>query len=386
MSQVHRIDARLATRVVKDLRQHGVNADGLLKEVGLRRADVSDPDNRIPYAAVLALIERAATTLGDASYGLRLGAAQEARDSGLLGFLMLNSPTLLDALTNAQRYFRVLGEGEDIEIERMGPHVTLRFRETDRALRGLRHNSEYIAAIIVRACRDMTRKRISPVRAEFMHGRPNARVAYADYLGCPVKFHAEWDALVYDAETMRLPVIGADSKLFKVLERACQKILGPTPKKQDILHDVRELVIDRLAKGTVQFDDVARELNMSSKTLERRLADRKTTFSALLDDDTERTRKTLPDRYRLAPGADRLPDRLLGTGSARACVQALDGHDAHAVPGKALLVPEYLALPVNLCRRRLMRIGLATSVSIDPRRSSSQVKKLSSRVNAGSCR
>ena len=284
MPHPHKIEARLATRVVGDLRRHGVNADGLLKEVGLRRADVSDPENRIPYSATIGLIERAATTLDDASYGLRLGAAQDTRDGGMLGFLMLNSPTLLDALSNAQRYFRVLGEGEDIEIERAGPHVTLRFRETDKALRGLRHNSEYIAAILVRACRDMTRKRISPVRAEFMHGRPNAKVAYAEYLACPVKFHAEWDALIYGAETMRLPVIGADSKLFRVLERACQKILGPTPKKQDIHHDVRELVIDKLAKGTVQFDDVARELNMSSKTLERRLAERKTTFSALLDD------------------------------------------------------------------------------------------------------
>src|ERR1700730_13910830 len=231
--------------------------------------------------------------LGDATYGLRLGAAQEAKDSGMLGFLMLNSPTLLDALTNAQRYFRVLGEGEDIEVERMGPHVTLRFRETDKALRGLRHNSEYIAAIIVRACRDMTRKRISPVRAEFMHGRPNAKVAYSDYLGCPVRFHAEWDALVYDANAMRLPVVGADSKLFKVLERACQKTLGPTPRKQDIVHDVRELVIDRLAKGTLHFDNVARELNMSSKTLERRLAARGTTFSSLLDD----IRSGLAKRY-----------------------------------------------------------------------------------------
>src|SRR5216683_3668307 len=293
MSKSHRIDARLATKVVDDLRKRGVNADGLVKEVGLRRADVSDTDNRIPYSATLALIERAATTLGDASYGLRLGAAQEAKDSGMLGFLMLNSPTLLDALSNAQRYFRVLGEGEDIEVERMGPHVTLRFRETDKALRGLRHNSEYIAAIIVRACRDMTRKRISPVRAEFMHGRPNAKVAYSDYLGCPVKFHAEWDALVYDANAMRLPVVGADSKLFKVLERACQKILGPTPRKPDIVHDVRELVIDRLAKGTLNFDNVARELNMSSKTLERRLAARGTTFSSLLDD----IRSGLAKRY-----------------------------------------------------------------------------------------
>jgi AraC-like DNA-binding protein len=139
----------------------------------------------------------------------------------------------------------------------------------------------------------MTRKHISPVRAEFMHGRPNAKVAYADYLGCPVKFHAEWDALIYDADTMRLPVIGADNKLLKVLERACQKILGPAPKKQDILHDVRELVIDGLAKGTVHFDDIARELNMSSKTLERRLADRDTTFTELTDE----IRNGLAKRY-----------------------------------------------------------------------------------------
>jgi len=284
MPMPHKIEARLACRVVEDLRQQGVRADDLLKEVGLRRSDVADPEARVPYAAVLSLIERAATLLGDPSLGLRLGASHEARDSGLLGFVVLNSPTLMDALRNLQRYFHVVGEGEDIEVERVGPHIVLRFRETDAALRGLRHNSEYIAAILVRACRDMTRKRVSPVRAEFMHGRPNGKVAYTDYLGCPVRFQAEWDALVYDAATMRLPVIGADSKLFKVLERACQKILGPTPRKRDIQHDVRELVIEGLAKGAVQFDAVARKLNMSSKTLERRLAERKTTFSALLDD------------------------------------------------------------------------------------------------------
>lgn len=293
MTRSQKIDARLAIKVVDDLRKHGVNVDNLIKEVGLRRTDVADPDTRIPYVAVLGLIERAASTLGDASYGLRLGAAHEARDSGLLGFVVLNSPTLLDAIANFQRYFYVVGEGEDIEVERMGSHVTLRFRETDRALRGLRHNSDYIAAVVVRACRDMTRKRISPVRAEFIHGKPHAEVAYADYLGCPVKFHAEWDALIYDADTMRLPVIGADNKLLKVLERACRNILGPTPKKKDILHDVRELVIDGLAKGTVHFDDIARELNMSSKTLERRLSDRDTTFTELTDE----IRNGLAKRY-----------------------------------------------------------------------------------------
>jgi AraC-like DNA-binding protein len=211
----------------------------------------------------------------------------------MLGFLMLNSPTLFDALSNIQRYHRVLGDGEDIEIVPRGPHFTLRFRETDKTLRGIRHNSEYIAAIIVRACRDLSRKRISPLRAEFMHGRPNGKIAYADYLGCSVRFHAKWDALVYDTNTIHLPVVGADSALLKVLERACQKILGPAPRRQNLVHDVRELMIEGLAKGTVNLNEIARMANMSGKTLERRLADKGTSFSAVLAD----IRSGLAKRY-----------------------------------------------------------------------------------------
>src|SRR5689334_15113869 len=57
----HKIEARLACRVVEDLRQRGVLADDLLKEVGLRRADVADPEARIPYAAFVGPRKRAAT-------------------------------------------------------------------------------------------------------------------------------------------------------------------------------------------------------------------------------------------------------------------------------------------------------------------------------------
>jgi len=285
MARPLKIAARPATFVVNDLKRRGISADALLKEVGLRRIDLDDPENRIPYTAVLGLIERAATITGDASYGLRLGAARDQHDSGLLGFVLLNSATLFDALVNLQRYFRVIGDGEDFEIERGGPHVTLKFRETDPDLRGLRHDSDYIAGMIVRACRDMTRKRsVSPVRAEFIHARPNRPVEYAEFLGCPVRFQADWDALVFAEDTLRLPVADADNRLLKALEQACRKILGPTPRKQDIVHDVRELIIDSLTKGAPRFEDVAKQLNMSSRTLERRLSGRGTTFSTLLDD------------------------------------------------------------------------------------------------------
>jgi AraC-like DNA-binding protein len=256
----------------------------LLKEVGLVRADLTSPEDRIPYAAYVGLIERAAVLLGDPGYGLKLGASRDVRDNGLLGYMALNSPTLRDALANIERYVRVTNEGIDavFEPDRQG-WFGLRFRETDASLRGLRHNSEQAAAQIVRGARELTRKRAAPVRVEFMHGRPNARIDYEGTLGCPIKFRAEWDGVVYAEETLRLPVIGADNKLLRVLEGACRKIVGPAPRKLDLVHTVREYVVQRLAKGAAPFDDVARHVHMSSKTLERRLSELGTGYRELVD-------------------------------------------------------------------------------------------------------
>jgi hypothetical protein len=92
MTRALKIAARPAIFVVSELRRRGVPTDDLLKQVALRRSDLTDPEARVPYSAVLGLIERAAAVTGDASFGLRLGASRNQRDSGLLGFVLLTHP------------------------------------------------------------------------------------------------------------------------------------------------------------------------------------------------------------------------------------------------------------------------------------------------------
>ena len=186
-------------------------------------------------------------------------------------------------MANIQRFYKVGREGHDCEIERFGPQVAFRFRIADPALRGLGHTSEYLAATVVRGCRDLTWQSISPVRAEFIHDEPDDRVEYFKFLGCPVKFGAEWDAVIYAEETTRLPVKGADTRLLEVLEATCQKLLGRAPKARDLVREVRRLIIERLPTGSASIDAIAEKLGMRSKTLERRLAEQGESFSALLD-------------------------------------------------------------------------------------------------------
>jgi AraC-like DNA-binding protein len=279
------IEARWATYVADDLRRAGHALDGPLREVGLSRTDIASPDGRISYAAYMGLIERAALLLGEPGYGLKLGSSRDVRDSGLVGFIALNSPTLGDALANVERYISVTNEGLDVVFESLGSGGgVLRFREADAPMRGLRHHAEQSVALLVKGAHEMTRRRANPVRVEFTHGRPNARIDYRAILGCPVRFQAEWDAVIYSEESLRLPVVGADNKLLQVLEAACRRIVGRRPAKEDLVHAVREYVVARLAKGPPSFDDLARHFNMSSKTLERRLGERNAGYRDLVDD------------------------------------------------------------------------------------------------------
>ena len=141
-----------------------------------------------------------------------------------------------------------------------------------------------MSAQFVKGARELTQAKATPVRVEFIHERPNERIDYEGILGCPVRFRAEWDAVIFSEETLRLPVIGADNRLLRTLEAACRQIIGRQPRKDDLVHSVREYVVQRLAKGAPPFDDLARHFNMSSKTLERRLGERNASYRELVDD------------------------------------------------------------------------------------------------------
>src|SRR5262249_45808425 len=54
---------------------------------------------------------------------------------------------------------------------------------------------------------------------------------------------------------------------------------------------VRELIIEKLPKSAANIDAIADELNIGSKTLERRLAQRGESFSTLLDETRQQAAK-----------------------------------------------------------------------------------------------
>ena len=186
--------------------------------------------------------------------------------------MVLSSETLGGALRNLTRYLSVLSEGAEVELVIQGNRVSVISRILDPEVLDCRQIDDFGLSVLLTACRAMTGTEMSPERVDFRTPKPRALAEHQRIFGAPVRFDQPRTGLVFNRKAMDLPIQTADSGLLKVLERYCREILGRRPAAQNLTFQVRELIANLLTTGEPNIDTVARELSMSSRTLERRLS------------------------------------------------------------------------------------------------------------------
>jgi len=293
MSAVLTVDARWACLTFQHMREQGVRTDTVLKEAGLVRSQLRDPDKRIPFRKHVRFMEIAAHRLDDPFWGLRLGASIHPKQVGLLGYVALSSETLGEALKNLTRFLSVLSEGAEAELVIHGKRVSVISRILDPEVLDCRQIDDFGMSVMLTVCRALTGTELTPDRVDFRTPKPHAVAEHKRIFGAPVRFDQPRTGLVFNSKVMDLPIMTADSGLLKILERYCRDILGRRPAAPTLTYQVRELIAELLTTGEPNIDTVAAALNMSSRTLERRLKAQGLSYRQVLDD----LRQQLAERY-----------------------------------------------------------------------------------------
>jgi AraC-like DNA-binding protein len=116
-------------------------------------------------------------------------------------------------------------------------------------------------------------------------------------LDCPVRSNAAWTGLAVPRESWQLPLRRRDPILRRVLESQADALAPQTSSADSLALIVRGLLAPRLARGETDIALVARELGLSARTLQRRLAEAGSSFQAILDAVRKETvAKCLADR------------------------------------------------------------------------------------------
>ncbi|TIT07718.1 MAG: helix-turn-helix domain-containing protein, partial [Mesorhizobium sp.] len=104
------------------------------------------------------------------------------------------------------------------------------------------------------------------------------------YFGCPVRYGAPRDLLVLRSTDLDRPFPGHNPELLEILTPALSAALGELSAQSSICEQVKSVLKRSLASGRPELSDIARELGMSERTLQRRITEQGTSFRELLVD------------------------------------------------------------------------------------------------------
>jgi AraC-like DNA-binding protein len=259
----------------------GVNATAALRQAGIARSLLADPDCRIPVLQLNRLLEATAAAAHAEAVGLRLARDIGMEQLGMLRLLVQHATTAGDAFAIVGRYSQLHNEALSIWTERDGRYLNLRHEYLTRSPGGVREIVEMTAGVIVLNLRVIIGDDWRPMRACFRHDAPADLRVHRQVFRCPIQFAADFDGMVCPATDFarRNRFSGIDSNdLVRDVRAMATRQTGNSP-----LLRARKLIWALLPSGRCTTSEVARLLGMDRRTLHRHLVRHDESFSSLLD-------------------------------------------------------------------------------------------------------
>jgi AraC-like DNA-binding protein len=266
----------------------------LLDGTGLDLAALAAPGARLPLATVIAIVERARARTGEHAIGFHLGLQMRISWHGFLGFAAMSSATVKDALETAVRFaptrtnalalhLDVLGDTAALVIEERAPLGSARDAIILALVTGIWQIGNHLCGQVLRGA------------AELAFPEPAYMPTYARLAPAILRFDQPQHRMVFDAAILALPIGERDPVAQQQAREQCERELEALGAADDPSAQVRALLPTEVTGATSGFrtlEEVAERMHVSVRTLKRRLTERGTTFSALLD-QVRRERATL---------------------------------------------------------------------------------------------
>ena len=265
-------------------RASGIDPKFLLKQANLTISQIRNPDLRLGANNQINFLNLVATAVRDDLFGFHLVQPIDLREFGFLYYVAASSETLGDALQRVARYSSIANEGIALRYVD-GKHVRIELHYVGISRHLDRQQIEFFAAWLIRLCRQLTGIRLVPTSVRFAHRRDGKYPELIEFFGDQLEFGATVDDVSFDPSIKTMPIASTDRYLNKFLIKFCEEALSRRSARPSSLRTtVENAIVPLLPHGLVSFEEIARRLGMSRRTLARRLSSEGLTFSDVLQD------------------------------------------------------------------------------------------------------
>ena len=284
---------RVSGTLARRLEELGLAPIAVLQHAGLPMGLFEQPKIWITTEEMFALYTAIHEISGDPGIGLKLGSEERIERYDPIAIAALYTRSFRDALHRMARYKRLTCP-EEIRIVEHGNECAVQFvwLLADRAEPATL--IDVCFAWVVAIGRRGIGRSINPKRVEFKRPESNRRL-YEDHFACPVKFGARHNVLLFRSEDLAQPFLTHNPDLLEMVAPQLEAELAHQLAHRSLQEQVKGILKKFLAGQRPRLEDVAVELRVSTRTLQRRLLAERITFQNLV----EEARRELARHYLL---------------------------------------------------------------------------------------
>ncbi|KQR74066.1 hypothetical protein ASG35_19890 [Burkholderia sp. Leaf177] len=243
--------------------------------------NAGQPRLRVSTQKYFALWEAIAQVSGDPAIGLRIGAETAHGQLDIMSLAALHSVDFRDALAKLGRYKRLsCPEDVIVDIDGAEASVTFRWLLADGAIPDLLADAMFASALAL--ARRGSGVAIKPRRVELTRRAAN-RAMFTRHYDCDIVFDAPQDVIVFDTTTLALPFVTHNADLLAAVLPQLDAGIAELSKTQTFSDHIEEVIARTMRGQRPSVDALAREMGISSRTLQRKLALDGVTYQQLLD-------------------------------------------------------------------------------------------------------
>mgnify|MGYP003571131577 CR=1 FL=1 len=274
--------AYLASILPAVIAHYGLDEDAVLAEAGLDPAVLSETGRMVPLVDAMRLFLVILSRTGDPGMGFEIGRQVRARSYQVLGYAILSSEDLGQAIERLMRFEKLAGNLGETTMNRVGDIVRLTWHCPVKG-EPARYLTEAAITGWVTFARQLVDAAPAPLRVCFRHAAQVDADRYERHFQCPVEFAADFDGVEVPESFLRLPLSGADPGLSGMMEREAAQLLTDYDSQTNLVNAVRSEIYRLLADGEPTVEQVAGRLQMAERTLQGRLRKQGASFQEVLD-------------------------------------------------------------------------------------------------------
>jgi AraC-like DNA-binding protein len=263
------------------VREAGGDPDRLLAQVGIDPSDAGRSDVFVSLHSAVTVLEIAAKDTSTPNLGRRLAALQGIEILDLVGIAASTARDVADALSIIERFLAAYSPGLGLRVKDLQKpgRSFIEYQLLDPDVVASPQHNELAVGVILRVLRHLLGDLHRPVEAHLPHEPLASPAEYLESYGCRTQFDQLATGLTIRTVDLSRP-LRSDSHAHRDVVEYLETIVGD---EAATLASVRTLVGRLLPSGRVTLEFVARQMNLHSKTLQRRLAAEGATFAGVVD-------------------------------------------------------------------------------------------------------